>query len=70
VLDDSAIGPFAQAMDAAQQEEEEERADPNLTKMTIKRRKTGLCSSTEMDFMRLRYGSYLAQMNVFLLRFF
>jgi hypothetical protein len=47
-------------MDAAQQEEEEERADPNLRKVTIKRRKKGLGISTKMDFMRLRNGSYLA----------
>jgi hypothetical protein len=34
-----AVGPSAQARDAARQEEEEERADPNLRKVTIKRRK-------------------------------
>jgi hypothetical protein len=62
------IGPFSQAGDAAQQEEKEESADPNLRKVTIKRRKKRLHSITKMDFMRLRNGSYLAQINVFLLR--
>jgi hypothetical protein len=57
-----AVGPFAQARDAAQGEEEEEHADPNLRKVTIKRRKRGLRSSTKMDYMRLRNDSYLAQM--------
>jgi hypothetical protein len=46
------VAPFAQARDAAQQEAEEEHADPNLRKVTIKRRKKGLRSSTNMDFMR------------------
>ncbi len=50
ILYNSAVGPFAQARDAAQQEEEEEHADPNLRKVTIKRRKKGLHSSTKMDF--------------------
>ncbi len=50
VLCDSAVGPSAQARDAAQQEEEEEHADPNLRKVTIERRKKGLHSSTNMDF--------------------
>jgi hypothetical protein len=49
-----AVGPSAKARDAAQQEEEEERADLNLTYVTIERRKKGLCSSTKMDFMSLR----------------
>ncbi len=61
-----AIDPFAQARNAAQQEEEEEHADPNLRQVTIKRRTNGLRSSTEMDFMRLRNDSYLAQINVYL----
>jgi hypothetical protein len=39
---DSAVGSFAQARDAAQQEEEEKRADLNLRKVTIKRRKKGV----------------------------
>ncbi len=47
---EAAIGPFSQARDAAQREEEEERADPNLRKVTIERRKKGLCSSNKMDF--------------------
>jgi hypothetical protein len=47
-----AIGPFAQARDTAQQEEEEERADHNLRKVTFDRRKKGLHSSPKMDFMR------------------
>ncbi len=47
-----AVGPFAQARDTAQQEEEEERADHNLRKVTFERRKKGLRSSTKMDFMR------------------
>jgi hypothetical protein len=64
LLYDSAIGPFLQARDAAQQEEEEECADPNLKKVTIERRKKGLPSSTKMDVMRLRNDSYLAQMNL------
>jgi hypothetical protein len=42
----SVIGSFAQARDAAQQEEEEEHADPNLRKVTIKRRKKELHTST------------------------
>ncbi len=46
---DSAVGPLAQARDTAQQEEEEERADHNLRRVTIKRRKKGLRSSTKMD---------------------
>jgi hypothetical protein len=62
----SAVGPLAQARDAAQQEEEDERAYRNLRKVTIERRKKGLRSSTTMDFMRLRTDSYLAQMNVYL----
>jgi hypothetical protein len=53
-LYNSALGHFAQARDAAQREEEEEHADPNLRKVTIKRSKKGLISSTNMDFMRLR----------------
>jgi hypothetical protein len=62
----SAVGPFAQARDAARQEKEEEHADHNLRKVTIKRRKNGLRSSTKIDFMRLRTDSHLAQMNVYL----
>jgi hypothetical protein len=65
VLYNSAVGPFAHARDTARQEEEEEHADHNLGKVTIKRRKKGLHSSTKMDFMRLRYDSYLAKMNVY-----
>jgi hypothetical protein len=45
--------PFSQARDAAQQEEEEEHADPNLRKVTIERRKKGLHSSTKIDFKRV-----------------
>jgi hypothetical protein len=62
------VGPFAQDRDEAQQEEEEEHADSNLRKVTFKRRKKGLRSSTKMDFMRLRNGSYQAWMNLFLLQ--
>ncbi len=51
-LYDCAVGPFTQARDSAQQEEKEERADHNLRKVTFKRRKKGLRSSTKMDFMR------------------
>jgi hypothetical protein len=47
-----AVGPLAQARDTARQEEEEERADHNLKKVTFKRRKKGLRSSTKRDFMR------------------
>jgi hypothetical protein len=47
-----AVGPFAQARDTAQQKEEEERADHNLRKVTFERRKRGLRSGTNMDFMR------------------
>ncbi len=54
------VGSSAPARDAAQREEEEEHADPNMRKVTIKRRKKGLCSSTKMDVMRLRTDSYLA----------
>jgi hypothetical protein len=61
-----AVGPFAQARDAAQQKEEEEHADHNLRKVTIKRRKKRLHSSIKTDIMRLRNGSYLAPMNVYL----
>ncbi len=64
----SALGPFSQARDAAQQEEEEEHADPNLRTVTMERRKKGLRGGTNMDLMRLRNGSYLAQLNVFLLQ--
>jgi hypothetical protein len=39
-------GPLAQARDTARQEEEEEHADHNLRRVTIERRKKGLCSST------------------------
>jgi hypothetical protein len=64
---DIAVGSFAQARDTARQEEEEkEHADQNLKRVTIKRRKKGLRSSTTMDFVRLRTNSYLAQMNVYL----
>jgi hypothetical protein len=56
-----AVGLFAQARDTAQQEEEEEHADCNLRKVTIKRTKKGLQSSTNMDFMKLRTDSYLAR---------
>ncbi len=49
-LYDCAVGPFAQARDTAQREEEEEHADHNWRKVTSKRRKKGLCSSTKMDF--------------------
>jgi hypothetical protein len=48
----AAVCPFAQARDTAQQEEEEEHADHNLRKVTFKRRKKGLHSSTKMYFMR------------------
>ncbi len=48
----SAVGPYAQARDAAWQEEEEEHADPNLRQVTMERRKKGLHSSTKIDFMR------------------
>ncbi len=64
----AAVGPSAQARDAAQWEEEEECADHNLRKVTIKRRRKGLRSSTKMDFMRLRNDFYLAWMNVYLSR--
>jgi hypothetical protein len=40
-LYDCAIGPFAQARDTAQQEEEEERADHNLRKVTFDEGKRG-----------------------------
>jgi hypothetical protein len=53
-LYNSAIGPFAQARDAAQQEEEEEHAHHNLRKVTMVRRKKELRSSTKMDFMRVK----------------
>jgi hypothetical protein len=66
VADKPAVGSSAQARDAAQREEEKEHADPNLRKVTIKRRKKGLHSSTKMDFMRLINDSYLARMNVYL----
>ncbi len=56
----TAVGPFAQARDAAQGEEEEERADSNLRKVTIESRKKGVASSTKMDFIRLRNDSYKA----------
>jgi hypothetical protein len=59
-LYNSAVGSFAQARDAAQQEEEKERADHNLRKVTIERRKKGLHSSFKMDFMKLTTDSYLA----------
>jgi hypothetical protein len=49
---DCAVGPFAQARDTAQQEEEEEHADHNLRKVTFERRKKGLRSSTKIDSMR------------------
>jgi hypothetical protein len=52
-LYDSAVGPFAQAKDAAQREEEEECADPNLRKVTIERRKKGLHSSTKNGFYEI-----------------
>jgi hypothetical protein len=61
----NAVGPFAQARDAAQQEEEEEHADHKLRKVTIERRNKGLCSSTKMYFL-CRNDSYLAQKNVYL----
>jgi hypothetical protein len=66
VLYDSAVGTFAQARDAVQQEEQEEHPDHNPRKVTIKRQKKGLCSSTKLDFMGLRTDSYLARMNVYL----
>ncbi len=47
-----AVGPVAQARDTARQEKEEERADHNMRKMTVERRKKGLHSSTKIDFMR------------------
>jgi hypothetical protein len=34
-LSPAAVGPFAQARDATQQEKEEERADSNLRKVTF-----------------------------------
>ncbi len=64
----SAVCPLAQARDTAWQEEEEEHADHNLRRVTIKRRKKGLRCSTKMDFMRLRTDSYLAWMHVYLAR--
>jgi hypothetical protein len=67
-LCNSAVGPLAQATDAAQQEEEDKRVYHNIRRVTIKRRKKGLCRSTKMDFMRLRTDSYLAQMHVYLAR--
>jgi hypothetical protein len=65
---DSAVSPLAQARDAARQEEEDKHADHNLRRVTIKRRKKGLRSSTKMDFKRHRTDSYLAQMHVYLPR--
>jgi hypothetical protein len=53
-----AVGPSSQARDAT--------GHPYLREVTIKRRKKGLHSSTNMDCMRLRNDSYLARMNVFL----
>jgi hypothetical protein len=66
VLYYSAVGPSAQARDTARHEEEDEHADPNLRKVTIKRSKKGLRSSTKMDFYESRNQSYLAQINVYL----
>jgi hypothetical protein len=37
-----AVGPLAQARDAAQQEEEDKHPDHNLRRVTFKRRKKGV----------------------------
>ena len=50
---DCAVGPFAHASDTAQKGEEEERADINLRKVTIERRKKGLHRCTNMDFYEM-----------------
>ncbi len=44
------VGSFAQVRNAAQQVAEEEHADSSLRKVTIKRRKKGVASSTKMVF--------------------
>jgi hypothetical protein len=41
-LYNSAVGPFAQARDAAQQEEEEEHADHNLRKSDYQEKEKGV----------------------------
>jgi hypothetical protein len=48
-----AVGHFAQARDAAQQEEEEKSAHPNLRKLTIKRSKRWCCSYIKKEIMSL-----------------
>ncbi len=59
LLYNSAIGPFAQPRDAAQQVEEKEHAHPNLKEVTGERRKKGLRTSTKMDFLSLKKMSLL-----------
>ncbi len=45
--------PFDQARDAAQQEEEEGRADSIWKKLRLQECKKSFTNSTKMDFMRL-----------------
>ncbi len=52
-----AVGLSAQARDTAQQEEEQERANSNLRRVTVQRRKKELHSSTKKVLMRLRNDS-------------
>jgi hypothetical protein len=53
----TAVGPFAQARNAAQKEDKEKRAHSNWKKVTVQEWQKGVASSTKMDYMRLRNGS-------------
>jgi hypothetical protein len=51
-LNKDAVGPFAQARDAARQEENEAHADPNLRKVTVREGKRGCIVAPKLIFMR------------------
>ncbi len=61
-----AVGPFAQARDAAQQEGEEEHLIRTWEKWLWREGKRGYVVAPKWIFMRLRHDSYLARMNVYL----
>ncbi len=51
-----AVGPFAQARDAAWQEEEEDFADPNLRKVTSRNGKGGCAVAPKWILWGLEMG--------------
>ncbi len=63
----TAVGPFAQARDAAGREEEEECADSTWKKWLFESGKKGLLVAPKKIFISIRNESYRAWVNVFLI---